>query len=303
MGHMTPPKPLRRSEILGMGYSDAMIRRAVRTGELERLSPGVYLAASEAVDLDEVERHRLRVATAAASLHAGTVVSHVSAAALHGFTLLSPDLGCVHVTRAGTGGGRRTAGRYLHVGALGPEDIVDLDGVPCTSAVRTVVDLACTLSPEQAIVAGDSALAVNPCLVNEIPKVLKGLGRRRGLPAARGVLRFLDGGSESPGESLSRLRMHLHGIPAPTLQERLFTPGGEFVARVDFFWREPGIVGEFDGMGKYDVGGRESVRREKHREDALRDLGFEVVRWTWADLDRFDVVVARFMRAVERSRR
>ena len=78
------------------------------------------------------------------------------------------------------------------------------------------------------------------------------------------------------------------------------------VARVDFFWEELGIVGEFDGMGKYGAGDpastAESVRREKLREDAIRGLGFEVVRWTWAELFRFDVVADRFARAVERAR-
>jgi very-short-patch-repair endonuclease len=79
------------------------------------------------------------------------------------------------------------------------------------------------------------------------------------------------------------------------------TPEGEFVARTDFYWKEHRIVGEFDGMGKYD--GPDVIRREKLREDALRDLGFQVFRWTWAELSRFDVVRARFERAIERARR
>src|SRR5690606_25157426 len=90
------------------------------------------------------------------------------------------------------------------------------------------------------------------------------------------------------------------------LQRELFTPDGVFVARVDFFWEELGIVGEFDGMGKYGAGDprstADSVRREKLREDAIRNLGFEVVRWTWPELFRFDVVADRFARAVERAR-
>jgi hypothetical protein len=49
-------------------------------------------------------------------------------------------------------------------------------------------------------------------------------------------------------------------------------------------------LGEFDGKIKY---GRllkpgeqpgDVVWREKLREDALRRLGWEVVRWTWAEL-------------------
>lgn len=59
----------------------------------------------------------------------------------------------------------------------------------------------------------------------------------------------------------------------------------------DFYWPELGLVGEFDGHGKYlreeMARGRtaaEVVMAEKAREDRLRALGLRVVRWGWADL-------------------
>lgn len=99
-----------------------------------------------------------------------------------------------------------------------------------------------------------------------------------------------------------RVRMHECGMPAPVLQKELRTPDGHFVGRAGFLWEDEGVVGEFDDMGRYD-GGIEAVRREQRREDALRELGFEVVRWTWPELFRFDVVRVRFDRAVARARR
>jgi hypothetical protein len=39
------------------------------------------------------------------------------------------------------------------------------------------------------------------------------------------------------------------------------------------------------------------VFAEKLREDAIRDAGFRVVRWIWADLDDFGDVVARLRAA------
>ena len=53
-------------------------------------------------------------------------------------------------------------------------------------------------------------------------------------------------------------------------------------------------------MAKYES--VDDVRAEKRREDTLRDLGFEVVRWTWPELFRFETVVARFERALRRIR-
>ena len=60
--------------------------------------------------------------------------------------------------------------------------------------------------------------------------------------------------------------------------------GGGFVARVDFLVHH-NVVLEFDGLAKYDgAQGKDALVREKAREDAIRALGYEVVRLTWADL-------------------
>jgi hypothetical protein len=43
------------------------------------------------------------------------------------------------------------------------------------------------------------------------------------------------------------------------------------------------------------------VFAEKRREDALREEGLNVVRWTWRDLDRFGAVAERIQRAFKRG--
>ena len=75
------------------------------------------------------------------------------------------------------------------------------------------------------------------------------------------------------------------------------------LARVDLLVGE-GIVVEFDGAVKYAGGasGR-ALSEEKRREDPLRELGFEVVRVTWADLDHPDWVLARVRAALARADR
>lgn len=112
--------------------------------------------------------------------------------------------------------------------------------------------------------------------------------------AARGrvatVLDFADGDAESPGESLSRVRILVMGFPAPELQ-RCFTDARGTIGRADFYWPGVRLVGEFDGAVKYSkpefLRGRtpsQVVIDEKLREDRLRALGLGVVRWTWNDL-------------------
>lgn len=100
---------------------------------------------------------------------------------------------------------------------------------------------------------------------------------------------LLDARAESPGESLSRVRMAEAGLAPPVLQHVLVDSRG-VVARVDFWWPACRVVGEFDGRVKYRADGAdgpsdpaEVVWREKLREDRIRATGVTVVRWTWDD--------------------
>lgn len=116
------------------------------------------------------------------------------------------------------------------------------------------------------------------------------LRSRRARHAFESAWTFSDPRSESPGESWSRAVFQENGLAPPELQREFRLPSGR-TARVDFWWEEAGVVGEFDGLVKYhgDAGltGRsaeEEVIAEKLREDELRSLGLRVIRWVWADL-------------------
>ena len=96
--------------------------------------------------------------------------------------------------------------------------------------------------------------------------------------------------------------MFLLGFVLPELQ----TPHWDLDGRIgfsDFFWRTVGVVGEFDGHGKYQrdefTQGRSAadiVIAEKVREDRLRALGLSVIRWDWsaaASLPTLDRLLTR----------
>ena len=88
------------------------------------------------------------------------MVSHASAAVLHGLPTWSTAIDRVHLTRDRSGGGRRRPVVHVHGAPLRAEDLAMLDGIAVTSLVRTVLDLARTLPMDQAVAAGDRALAV-----------------------------------------------------------------------------------------------------------------------------------------------
>jgi very-short-patch-repair endonuclease len=127
----------------------------------------------------------------------------------------------------------------------------------------------------------------------------------------RSALDRVDGRHESPGETLLGHALHVMGV-ASTPQ--LAITDGSFRAVVDFLV-DKRVVIEFDGRVKYgrpsdtpDPFGRKQspeqvLWQEKAREDHLRELGYEVLRVTWADLQNPIALAARIRAAIERARR
>jgi hypothetical protein len=225
---------------------------------------------------------------------------------LHGLPVWPSAVSQVHLTRDRLGGGKNRTQVRVHGAPLADQDVTTIEGVAVTSLARTVLDLCRTLPIEQAVAAGDRALAYG--LVAEVLEAaLRQLGRSPGVRSARRAIQLMDGRSESAGESVSRVRIISDGLPVPEPQVDIHTPMGTFVARVDFCWKEDRTVGEFDGKIKYGrllrPGQRieEVVFEEKKREDAIRDLGWKVVRWLWEDLYRPGVLRDRIQRAFARG--
>ena len=80
------------------------------------------------------------------------------------------------------------------------------------------------------------------------------------------------------------------GFPIPNLQVP-FRDNRGLIGYPDFDWEEIKLLGEFDGFEKYSsqqyLKGKtpsEVVVAEKNRENRLRALGYNVVRWVWDDL-------------------
>jgi hypothetical protein len=187
---------------------------------------------------------------------------------------------------------------------LAATDVILVDGYRVTSIARTAVDQACVLRHDRAVATMDAALR-SGVPRGELAAAVRAARGRHGVGVARSALEFADGRAESVGESVSRVLMAQVGIPAPDLQVNVFDDIGNWLARGDFGWRERGVIGEFDGRVKY-VGEADQVARivmsEKLREQAIRDAGWVVVRWTWRDLSDTATFRRRIMGALDPRR-
>lgn len=308
------PRVVVRPDALAAGWSDREIRGNVRRGEWQRLQRGAYLLDSgtgvaSGLPLDRAQRHGLTVAATVPRLTRPAVISHVSAAAVHGLALWRVPTDRVHVTRNPPATSHVSGRLRVHSARLDERDIVLIDAMVVTSVARTLVDLAGSVHRDSAVVACDHALREG--LVDE-PELRDCLDRHRGRKGSRSAARAIaeaDRRSGSVGETRSRLAFRDLGLPVPELQIVLRDARGRHVATCDFGWREHGVIGEFDGRVKY---GRllrpgqqpgDVVFEEKRREDAIRELDWQVFRWVWPELDAPPLLARRFTAASERAAR
>ena len=279
-----------RAQLQAVGFSARQL-----TGEgrrLLRLRRGVYTDLDVA-HLTPQALAVLQVGAARLTSDVDLVAAGATAAIVHGLPLLGscpPRLRLVE----------RKQDRPQHHGSsasLRHDEVVDV-GVPVTSLARTAFDVARARGHLAGVLIADAVLAAG-VRREALTLVLDGRSGWPGAGAAGTALSFADGRSESPLESLGRVRFAEQGLPAPQLQVLIADHTGPF-ARADQCWEEHRTIAEADGALKYTTAA--ALFAEKRREDRLRDAGFEVVRYTWDEaLHRPDVLAARVRRAFLRS--
>jgi hypothetical protein len=297
------PLTLRRTAVV-RGWTDDELGRLVRAGELARLRRGAYV--NGVLPLDIAARHRLLVHATLAGLRRPAVVSHQSAAVLLGLPLWDVALDRVHVTRRPPAWNDASRVLVCHVARLRDDEIVEQDGVLLTGPVRTALDLARSLPYEAAVVVLDAILNRGLLSHETLRARLLDLAGAPGSRSAARAVRFADGRSESVGESRSRVILDRWGLAPSALQFEVRTRTGGLAGRTDFAWEAERVVGEFDGRVKYgrllrpgqEAG--DAVFEEKRREDLIRDEGWGMVRWVWADLQVPHRFAARVRRALGR---
>lgn len=271
--------------------------RAARAGRFVRLAEGVYIPSSTWASLGEDDRQRAMVHAIARANRPGLVFSHFSAASLWGLPIVGrwPGKAEVVVGSGAVGASRRSYSVRKYPVPDAPDII---DGLPVTPLARTLVDIGRSATLETSIAMMDHALAAAPRSQALIPHALTTsaalmaehamIASSRGRTRCAQAIALADGLSGSAGESLSRVGMHVLGVPAPILQQPFYGRHG-LIGYVDFWWPEFNLIGEFDGYGKYlreellaGQSTADAVIAEKKREDTLRRCGPTVTRWDWS---------------------
>jgi hypothetical protein len=231
--------------------------RAAEGGAETRVAHGVYADAVQWGSLDRRARYIARVEAIARTRLRRPVVSHWSAAALHGLPVVSQKLDAVHITAPRASGGRSYPGVTMHCVPLCDEEVVEVNGLLVTSLARTIIDIAASATTVSSVPALDHALHLDrggekPPLLTKA-ELWDAYSRRMpfvGHARARTAIEFAVATSDSPLESVSRVNMREIGFPVPELQHRFDDHRG-LIGFSEFYWPEYRLVGEADGQSKY----------------------------------------------------
>lgn len=288
-----------RADAHTCGYDDVGLRRLVAAGECARLTRGVYGLPTPRPSPED--RHRQLVRGLLLRFAGRVAASHHSALLLHGLPTYGVDLSRAQLTRLDEAHGARHPEHHLHRAhrRAAPTEVEGWAALPIAQAL---VQTATVSTSIPAIVSADAALRRKLVTEEELAAAVTQAYRWPGSRSARTMLRFVDGRSESVGETRLRLELAIQKIPV--IPQFTISDAGEVVARVDLRVRNAAVLVEFDGMVKYRGGdGPAVLEAEKRREDRLRRLGWEVERVIWPELDHPSLIGVRVRQACARAER
>jgi very-short-patch-repair endonuclease len=262
-----------RQQAADVGLSEYALTRRVIAGRWEALFPGVYRFPGT------TRTGRQNAMAAVLWGGSSSAISHTTAARL--LRVSSTPVDKLHLTVPTKAGLRSTELVLHHSSTLKAIDLVQVDGIRCTSAARTLIDCAASLGDEALEDAFEQARRMGLTSIAALTRRAEELCGR-GRPGSARVRRLLTAQVPTDRALESRLEVKLarllrkSALPAP---ERQY-PVGRF--RLDFAWPSLHIGCECDGFEHH--GSRLAWKRDRGRLAAIEAAGWRIVHVTWADV-------------------
>jgi very-short-patch-repair endonuclease len=267
-----------REQALRLEFSRSGIHRRVQSGQWRAIRPGVYRVGPVASSWHQ------ELMGACLWIGPEAVASHTSAAGL--LKLDGVPFPGIEVTTSKSRNPERTGVMVHRSQSLPTEDKTVIEGIPCTRAARTIIDLASALEEHQLELALEDALRRRLVNVPWLYRRLRALGTtgRRG---SRSLARFLS--LRKSGEALTDSALEARvfqtlrkaGLPRPERQF-MITTKEEFIAQVDFAYPKQRLIIEADGYRYH-----QDLQTWTHDRDRLSKLaadGWRVMHARWKDV-------------------
>jgi hypothetical protein len=262
------------------GLSSRAVQLRAQRSRLHRIHHGVY----SLVPRELLGRYGHWMA-AVLACGPRAYLSHRTAAALH--ALRGTDRAKIDVT-VPTRSGRRRGGIDLHrCRTLSPADVTDVNGIPCTSVARTLLDLAAVLPRRPVERAFDQAEIEQVFNLWALDDVLQRNPTYRGAPIVKSILAEHYIGTTPTQSELEEGFFALCrrvGVPDPRVNEWVDLGDGEPPIWADFVWHEQRVIVETDGHKFHNT--RQARERDPRRDQRAVLAGWTPIRTTWRQVMR-----------------
>ena len=270
------------AELVALGIGRRAIAHRVEHRRLTPLHRGVFQVGPAPAPL---------TSQMAAVLACGptAVLSHHSAAAL--LNIRKPTPGPIHVTVT-RGHARKRKGLVIHrTRSLRTDEVTTHDGIPSTTAARTLLDIANALSPNHLRRAIEEAQIHGHLDHASLTSAVDRARGHRGVAALRAAAPNEARMTRSEAERRLIELIDRADLPRPRTNVKI--AGHE----VDLFWPDHDLVVEVDGFAFH--GSREAFERDRLRDAELMAAGLRVGRVTWRQIDREpEALVVRLARSL-----
>jgi hypothetical protein len=253
-----------------LGFARDAIARRVQSGRLHRLYRGVYAVGHPALG------RAARWLAAVLACGEGAVLSHRSAAALWG--LRASAAARIDVTVPRTSGVRSTSAIVVHRPKRRATSVRH-EGIPVTTAMQTLADLALAVPRRQLEKACENAEAARLLDLNGLDAAHPGAKRLLDVVEAHDLGAY----TRSETEDAFLQLCDEHDIPRPLVNHDV--EGCE----VDFCWPDERLIVETDGRHHLT---RARFESDRARDALLTSIGWRVMRFTGRQLRRASAQVA-----------
>jgi very-short-patch-repair endonuclease len=177
--------------------------------------------------------------------------------------------------------GRAPRGIIAHRdGTLTPADVEVIDGIPCTSLARTLLDIAATESHDTLRYAVTQAEVERIFDLTEVVELLKRSKGRRGVARLRLAIAHHDPQEQEARLELEKklLRLFRRAELRPVeVNGHLVVDGISLMP--DFMWRDARLIVEADSRRVH--GTATAFEKDRLRDQRLAAAGWTVIRVTW----------------------
>jgi hypothetical protein len=262
-------------QLRALGLSDSAARKRAQRARLHRIHQGVYSLVPK-----QLLRPYGHWMAAVLACGPGAVLSHRTAAALH--ELRPTQRVKVDVTVPGRTGRARKGIDVHRSTMLTRADVTIVNGIPCTSVARTLLDLAAVLPRRPVERAFDQAEIMQVLNLRAVDDTLRRNPTHPGVPTVNAILEEHYIGKTPTANELEEAFFAIcrrASARIPEVNQWIDLDDGEPPIKADFLWREQRVIVETDGRSVH--GTHQAQQRDPRRDQRAILAGWTPIRAPW----------------------